>query len=72
MTRRILATLALTAAAGTASLAMAGSASADNGGWYKTSAACQATGHQAIHDGYHHYRCSYVSTHKPHWHLILS
>ncbi len=62
------------------SLATTGTASAAtaNGGWYSTSGACNQsgkniTGNPSPTNPYYgwSWSCTYVSTHNPHWHLVL-
>ncbi|TCC43513.1 hypothetical protein [Kribbella sindirgiensis] len=75
-------TAALTGALATGVMAMsfvtAGSASAStvSGGWFSTSTACNQSGHNITsnpsspYEGWS-WRCTYVSSHNPHWHLVL-
>ncbi|MFC9689429.1 hypothetical protein ACFTSF_12870 [Kribbella sp. NPDC056951] len=61
------------------SLATTGTASAAtvSGGWYSTSGACNQSGKNITsnpsspYEGWS-WNCKYVSTHNPHWHLLLT
>ena len=60
------------------SFATAGIASAStvSGGWYSTSGACNQSGKNitgnpsSAYEGWS-WSCTYVSSHTPHWHLVL-
>ena len=61
------------------SVATAGVASAStvSGGWFTSSGACNQSGKNitsnpaSVYEGWS-WNCKYVSSHNPHWHLILS
>ncbi|MFD7153502.1 hypothetical protein ACQHIV_29430 [Kribbella sp. GL6] len=61
------------------SFATAGIASAStvSGGWYSTSGACNQSGKNITgnpsspYEGWS-WSCTYVGSHSPHWHLVLS
>lgn len=70
---------AVAAAVMAVSFVSAGSASAStvSGGWYSTSGACSQTGKNITDNPSNPYygwswSCTYVSSHSPHWHLVLT
>ncbi|TDC16413.1 hypothetical protein [Kribbella albertanoniae] len=53
------------------------SAATVNGGWFSTSTACNQSGRNITGNPSNPYygwswSCTYVSSHNPHWHLVLT